>query len=94
LLIIEDFGGWQDRDPFFGVVEGYVWIGSTKTFPLAQIVIVSLSVCLLYIAYVSYIGYSKHDEVSMNSLQKAYRLAMIEIGITIFSAILFVIWVK
>jgi hypothetical protein len=26
LLLTEEFGAWQDRNPFFGVTEGYVWI--------------------------------------------------------------------
>ncbi|MFH2109990.1 MAG: hypothetical protein ABIJ47_01895, partial [Candidatus Bathyarchaeota archaeon] len=48
LLLTENFGVWQDRSSFFGVVEGYVWIGSEKAFPWAQIGILALSACLLF----------------------------------------------
>ena len=89
LLLTEDFAAWQNADSFFGVVEGYVWIGSTNAFPFAQIGILSLSACFLYIAYVSYKGYS--EDVSENLLIKAYRVSKIEIGITAGSALLFLI---
>jgi len=57
LLLTENFGAWQDRSSFYGVVEGYVWIGSEKAFPWAQIGILALSGCLLFIAYTSFKGY-------------------------------------
>ena len=66
LLLTEDFGAWQDRDPFYGVREGFVFIGSQKAFPWAQIGILSLSACLLFIAYTSYKGYSQPDVNSEN----------------------------
>ena len=54
LLLTENFGAWQDRSSFYGVVEGYVWIGSEKAFPWAQIGILALSGCLLFTAYTSF----------------------------------------
>ena len=30
LLLTEDFGAWQDRDPFYGVREGFVCLGSQR----------------------------------------------------------------
>ena len=91
LLLTEDFGGWQDADIFFGVVEGYVWIGSTQTFPIAQILILSLSACLAYIAYVSYMGYSQKENVSRELLEKGIRVSKIQVRITVVSAILFIV---
>ena len=58
LLLTEDFGAWQDRDPFYGVREGFVSIESENAFPWAQIGIISLVICSLYLAYASYRGYS------------------------------------
>ena len=74
LLFTEDFAAWQNRDSYYGVVEGYVWIGSTKAFPFAQIGILALSACLLYIAYVSYKGYSEHENISQRLLINAYSV--------------------
>jgi len=63
LLLTENFGAWQDRSSFFGVVEGYVWIGSEKAFPWAQIGILALSACLLFTAYTSFKGYTGPEDV-------------------------------
>lgn len=90
LLLTEDFAAWQNANPFFGVTEGYVWIGSTNAFPFAQIGIIALSGCLLYIAYTSYRGFSE-GSVSTGLLMKAYRASMIELGITLVSALLFLV---
>ena len=89
LLLTEDFAAWQNANSFFGVTEGYVWIGSTNAFPFAQIGILAISACLLYSAYVSYRGYSA-GQVSTDLLAKAYRFAKIELGITVVSALFFV----
>ena len=91
LLLTEDFGGWQDANSFFGVVEGYVWIGSTKTFPAAQIVILSISGCLAYIAYVSYMGYSRMENVSRELIIRGIRVSKIQVRITAFSMVLFIL---
>lgn len=88
LLLTEDFAAWQNANSFFGVTEGYVWIGSTNAFPFAQIGIISLSACLLYIAYTSYRGFSGGG-VTTELLMKAYRVAKIELGVTLASALLF-----
>ncbi len=89
LLLTEDFAAWQNANSFFGVTEGYVWIGSTNAFPFAQIGIISLSACLLYIAYTSYKGYSE-GSIPVEQLMRAYRFAKIELGITLASALLFI----
>jgi hypothetical protein len=90
LLLTEDFAAWQNANSFFGVTEGYVWIGSTNAFPYAQIGIIALSACLAYIAYTSFRGYSGGD-VSNELLMKAYRASKIELGITLVSALLFIV---
>jgi len=90
LLLTEDFAAWQNANSFFGVVEGYVWIGSTNVFPFAQIGILALSACFLYIAYISYKGYSEGN-VSTRLLINAYSVAKIELGITLVSAFLFIV---
>ena len=91
LLLTEDFGAWQDRDSFYGYVESYVWIGSTKNFPISQIVIISISICLLYLAYISYQGYTQSESFSQTQLINAFRVTKIELGITTVSTILFVV---
>jgi len=80
LLLTEDFGAWQGRSSFYGVVEGYVWIGSEKAFPLAQIGILALSACLLFTAYISYKAYTGPENVSPRQLQMGYRASMLEGG--------------
>lgn len=93
LLLTEDFGAWQDRSSFYGVVEGYVWIGSEKAFPLAQIGILALSACLLFIAYTSYKAYTGPENVSSKQLQMGYRASMFEVGLTLIFALGFVLMV-
>jgi hypothetical protein len=88
LLLTENFGAWQDPNVFFGTVEGYVWIGSEKAFPWAQIGIIALSIALLYTAYTSYRGYS--DSLSSGQLKNGYYAVLLELGLTIFFALVFV----
>ena len=91
LLFTEDFGAWQDRNSFFGVVEGYVWIGSEKVFPWAQIGILAISAALIYTAYASYKGYS--GQMSADQLLLGHKAAQIELGLTVFFGLLFVVLV-
>ena len=90
LLLTEDFAAWQNADIFFGVTEGYVWLGSTNAFPFAQIVILPLAACLGYIIYVSYRGYSENDTPEP-LLKKVNRVIKIELEITLIAALLFAI---
>jgi len=91
LLVTENFGAWQDPNIFFGVTEGYVWIGSEKAFPWAQIGILALSAALLYTAYTSYQGYS--DNLAPDQLRKGYTAVLIELGLTVLFTIAFVVLV-
>lgn len=91
LLLTENFGAWQDPNIFFGVVEGYVWIGSEKAFPWAQIGILALSAPLLYTVYTSYQGYS--DNISKDQLRKGYTAVLIELGLTVIFTLAFVVLV-
>ncbi|MFH0850524.1 MAG: hypothetical protein V1924_06255 [Candidatus Bathyarchaeota archaeon] len=93
LLLTENFGAWQDRSSFFGVVEGYVWIGSEKAFPWAQIGILALSACLLFTAYTSFKGYTRPENVSPELLHLGYRVSMLEVGLTGVFALGFVLMV-
>ncbi|MCW4050422.1 MAG: hypothetical protein NWE89_11880 [Candidatus Bathyarchaeota archaeon] len=89
----ENFGVWQDRSSFFGVVEGYVWIGSEKAFPWAQIGIVALAGCLLYVSYVSFMGIQGTEAVSHSLFQRGYRVVMAELGLTVVFTLAFVLFV-
>jgi hypothetical protein len=93
LLLTENFGAWQDRSSFYGVVEGYVWIGSEKAFPWAQIGILALSGCLLFIAYTSFKGYTEPENVSPEQLRLGYRVSMAEGALTLAFALGFVLMV-
>ena len=93
LLLTENFGAWQDRSSFYGVIEGYVWIGSEKAFPLAQIGILALSACLLFTAYTSFRAYSGPENVSQRQLQLGYRASMLGVGLTVVFALGFVLMV-
>jgi hypothetical protein len=93
LLLTEDFGAWQDRSSFYGVVEGYVWIGSEKAFPLAQVGILALSACLLFTAYTSFKAYTGLENVSPRQLQVGYRASMLGVGLTVVFALGFVLMV-
>ena len=93
LLLTENFGAWQDRSSFYGVIEGYVWIGSEKAFPSAQIGILALSACLLYTAYTSYKAYTGPENVSLAQLQMGYRVSLLEVGLTVVFALGFVVMV-
>ena len=93
LLLTENFGAWQDRSSFYGVVEGYVWIGSEKAFPWAQIGILALSGCLLFTAYTSFRGYTGPEDVSPEQLRLGYRVSMAEMGLTVVFALGFVLMV-
>ena len=90
LLFTEEFGAWQNRDPFYGVTEGYVWIGSTKVAPWSQIGITLLSVGLLYVAYVSYRGYQDHSTLSDKLVRNAYYSALAVTGLSIIFGLIFV----
>jgi hypothetical protein len=88
-LLTENFGAWQDRNIFFGVVDGYVWIGSEKAFPWAQIGILALSFCLLYIGYMSYKGYKKPETITFEQIRLGYLSSKIEVALTLLFAALF-----
>jgi hypothetical protein len=88
-LLTENFGAWQDRNSFFGVVDGYVWIGSEKAFPWAQIGILTLSFCLLYIGYTSYKGYNKPETVTPEQIRLGFLSSKIEVALTLLFAALF-----
>ena len=92
LLLTEDFGAWQDRDPFYGVREGFVCIGSQKAFPWAQIGILSLSACLLFIAYTSYRGYSR-SEVNSDNIRLGYLVSKVMVAVSVFFGVVFVLLV-
>lgn len=93
LLLTENFGAWQDRNSFFGVVEGYVWIGSEKAFPLAQIGILVLSGCLIFTAYTSYKGYTGPEDISPEQLKRGYWASMLGVALTFIFALGFVLMV-
>ncbi len=92
LLLTEDFGAWQDRDPFYGVREGFVCIGSQKAFPWAQIGILSLSACLLFLAYTSYNGYNRSDARS-EDIRLGYLVSKAMVVISVFFGAVFVVLV-
>jgi len=92
LLLTEDFGAWQDRDPFYGVREGFVWIGSEKSFPWAQIGIISIVICLLYLAYTSYLGYRGSNSIN-EKIRLGYLVSRITVALTVFFGIAFVLLV-
>jgi hypothetical protein len=90
LLVTEEFGAWQDRNPFFGVTEGYVWLGSTKAAPWAQIGIIILVAGLLVCAYVAWNGYRDPSTVTENMRKMAYRSALGVLGFSILAGLGFV----
>jgi len=90
LLLTEDFGAWQDRSSFFGVTEGYVWIGSTKAAPWAQIVILVLVAGLLFCALVAWKGYQNPSSVTQNMLRNAYRSAAGVLALSILFGLAFI----
>lgn len=89
LLLTDDFGSWQDRNAFFGVTEGFVWIGSTKVAPWAQIGILTLVAGLGYCAYVAWNGYQDPSRVSGKMIQNAYRAARGVVGLSILFGLAF-----
>ena len=89
LLLTDDFGSWQDRSAFFGVTEGFVWIGSTKAAPWAQIGILTLVAGLGYCAYVAWNGYQDPSRVSGKMIQNAYRAARGVVGLSILFGLAF-----
>ena len=91
-LFTDDFGAWQDRDPFYGVREGFVWIGSEKAFPWAQIGILSISACLLLIAYTSYQAYRRPENKSEN-IRLGSLVSKAAVVITLLFGALFVLLV-
>ena len=93
LLLTEEFGAWQDKNPFFGVTEGYIWIGSTKAAPWAQICILTLTVGLSYCAYIAYTGYREPSSVTQKMYKRAYQSALAVTGLTIVFGVVFVILV-
>ena len=82
LLLTEEFGAWQDPNPFYGVTEGYVWIGSTKAAPWAQIGILILIAGLAYCVYVAWCGYQGSSRITKKMIRNAYRAAR---GVAILS---------
>jgi hypothetical protein len=93
LLLTEEFGAWQDRNPFFGVTEGFVWIGSTKAAPWAQIGILILVAGLGYCAYVAWNGYQQPSRVRRNMIQNAYRAALGVAGLSLLFGLGFMVLV-
>jgi hypothetical protein len=93
LLLTEDFGSWQDRNPFFGVTEGYIWIGSTKAAPWAQICILTLTAGLTYCAYIAYTGYREPASINQLMHKRAYQSALAVTGLTIVFGVIFAILV-
>ncbi len=91
-LFTDDFGAWQDRDPFYGVREGFVWIGSEKAFPWAQIGILSISACLLFLAYTSYQAYRRQENNSEN-IRLGSLVSKAAVVITLLFGALFVLLV-
>ncbi|MHA2113807.1 MAG: hypothetical protein ACW98W_20315 [Candidatus Hodarchaeales archaeon] len=83
LLLTDEFGAWQDRNPFFGVTEGFVWIGSTKAAPWAQIGILILVAGLGYCAYVAWNGYQDPSNVTGKMIQNAFRAALGVAGLSV-----------
>ena len=84
LLLTEEFGAWQNRDPFYGVTEGYVWMDSTKAAPWARIGILVLSAGLLFCAYVAWNGYRNPSGVPPRMIRLAYTSAL---GVTILTVV-------
>ena len=93
LLVTEDFGAWQDRDPFYGVSEGYVWLGSEKAFPWAQIIILTLTALHAFSAYVAFQRYSKGDSASPDLSKRGYQSSLVGTIMSVVFGILFVVMV-
>ena len=93
LLVTEDFGAWQDRDPFYGVSEGYVWWGSEKAFPWAQLFILSLLVCHGFSAYVTVQRLGKGNIVTSGMIQRGYQSSLAATALTLVFGVLFVVMV-
>jgi len=93
LLLTEDFGAWQDRDPFYGVSEGYVWLGSEKAFPWAQITILTLTILHAFSAYVVFQRYSRGDSVSLDMAKRGYQSSLVGTILTVVFGVLFVVMV-
>lgn len=89
LLLTEEFGAWQNPNPFFGVTEGYVWIGSTKAAPWAQIGILILVAGLVYCTFVAWNGYRDPPRITRNMIQNAYRAAIGVAGLSILFGLVF-----
>ena len=83
LLLTDEFGAWQDRNPFFGVTEGFVWIGSTKAAPWAQIGILILVAGLGFCAYVAWSGFQDPSKVTGKIIRNAYRAALVVTGLSV-----------
>lgn len=90
LLFTEEFGAWQNRDPFYGVTEGYVWIGSMKAAPWAQIGVLLLSGGLIFCAYVAWNGYRDPNKVGGRMVGLAYKIALGVVGLTILFGLAFI----
>ena len=89
LLLTEEFGAWQNPNPFFGITEGYVWIGSTKAAPWAQIGILILIIGLGYCAYVAWNGYQEPARITDGMIQNAYRAARYVVGLSLLFGLAF-----
>ena len=94
LLLLEEFGAWQDRDSFFGVTEGWVWIGSTKAAPWAQIIILVLGGVLTYCAYIAYNGFRGASSVSDGLARRGYIAALAVTGLSAVFGLVFVVMVS
>jgi hypothetical protein len=89
-LLSDDFGSWQDRNAFFGVTEGFVWIGSTKAAPWAQIGILILVSGLGFCAFIAWKGYQNPSRVTRKMIQNAYRAARVVVGLSLLFGLTFV----
>jgi len=90
LLVSEDFGAWQDRDPFYSVSEGYVWIGSEKAFPWAQIIIITLIAFHGLSGYIVFQSLFKPDSVSVGMVKRGYQSSL---AVTVLSVVFGLIFV-
>jgi len=93
LLVSEDFGAWQDRDPFYGVSEGYVWIGSEKAFPWAQIIIITLTAFHSLSGYIVFQSLFKPDSVSVDMVKRGYQSSLAVTALSVVFGLIFVMLV-
>jgi len=93
LLLTEDFGAWQDRDPFYGVSEGFVWWGSTKAFPWAQIIILTLVACHVLSGYILFQRINKVNTISPSISKRGYQSSLAASILTLVFGAIFAVLV-